>query len=221
MLKQATLTFLKNLKKHNDRPWFNEHKEQYQAAKEDFEHLIAAVLEKYGRVEPEIGLLEPKDCTFRIYRDVRFSKDKTPYKVHFAASIRKGGKKVHFPGFYLHVEPDGLSSIGGGIWRPGRETLKKIRQEIDYSFQDFSNIVESKDFKNTFGTLSEEDTLVRPPKGYEKDNPAIHYIKLKSFTAGKSIEDSLLTSGDLVKEIVETFKKLKPLIDFFEMAMDG
>jgi len=220
MLKSSTLNFLKQLKKHNNRPWFDENKEKYLEAREDFNAFVEQVLLAYGKVEPAIGLLSAKDCVFRIYRDIRFSKDKTPYKTHFSAGINKGGKKVHFPGYHLHIEP-GNSYLGGGIWRPDRELLHKIRQEIDYNLDDLLAIIQKPSFRKTYGTFSTENKLIRPPRGYEADNPAIDYLKLKSFTVCCKIPDEELLSADLVKIIVKKFKQAKPLIDFFELAMDG
>lgn len=221
MLEKATITFLKQLKKHNERPWFDDHKDQYLAAKSDFEQFIHRLLVKYGKTDPAIGLLSVKDCVFRIYRDVRFSKDKTPYKAHFAAGMNKGGKKVHFPGYYLHIEPGGNSYLGGGIWRPDREALHKVRQEIDYSYDDFLAIIQRPAFKKRFGDLSVADKLVRPPKGYDADNPAIEFLKLRSFIAGCSLEDKILTSETLEKEVIGFFKQIKPFTDFLERALDG
>lgn len=221
MLDKATIRFLKQLRQHNEKPWFDAHKPEYLAAKADFENFVQKLLHEYGKTDPAIGMLEVKDCVFRIYRDVRFSKDKTPYKTHFAAGMNKGGKKVHFPGYYLHIEPGGHSFIGGGIWRPEKEALHKIRQEIDYDFADFKGILQRAAFKKTFGGLSEEDKLVRPPKGYEEDNPAVEFLKLRSFIAGCGIEDKELTADGLTKQITGIFKKMKPFIDFLERALDG
>ena len=105
MIQPKTLTFLRQLKKNNEKTWFDQHKEQYLAAKTDFEVLVARLIEGLGKTDPELGALRLKDCVFRIYKDVRFSHDKTPYKVHFAAGFNRGGKKVHYPGYYFHLEP--------------------------------------------------------------------------------------------------------------------
>ncbi len=220
MPQPSTIKFLKQLKKHNEKAWFDSHKEQYLAAKHDFDHFIQKLLAEYGKTDPAIGMLNVKDCVFRIYRDVRFSKNKTPYKTHFAAGMNKGGKKVHYPGYYLHIEP-GNSYLGGGIWHPERDMLQKVRQEIDYNYDEFLAILQRPTFSKKFGPLSAEDKLVRPPKGYDADNPAIDYLKLRSFIAGCSIPDEALTSGKLIKKTCGIFKELKPLIDFLECALDG
>lgn len=220
MIQSSTLTFLQQLKRHNERPWFDKHKEKYLEAKADFDHFIEKVILGYGKTDPDIASLTVKDSVFRIYKDIRFSKDKTPYKTHFAAGLNKGGKKVHFPGYYLHVEPGGNSFCGGGIWRPASPELKKIRQEIDYNYEDFLSVVRSPGFKRRFGELSTEDKLVRPPQGYSEDNPAVEYLKLHSFIAGCSFTDEELISKGFLRKIITTFSALKPFIDFLGKALD-
>lgn len=220
MIQTETLRFLKGLKRHNHKTWFDENRPRYLAAKEDFEQLVTQVLEHFGPIEPEIASLSVKDCVFRIYKDVRFSKDKTPYKTHLAAGFNRGGKKVHFPGYYLHVEPDGHSFIGGGMWMPAAPELKKIRQEIDYNLKEFEALLKSKPFLKLYGGLSEEDMLSRPPQGYTADNPALEYLKRKSFIAGCTLPDEVLVSKKALKEIMHRFNTLKPLIDFLNRALD-
>ena len=158
---------------------------------------------------------------FHINRDIRFSKDKTPYKTNFGASIKRGGKKSPFAGYYFHCAP-GESFAGGGIWMPEAADVKKVRQEIDYNFDEFKGIVESKSFKKVFGGLyhSPEVSLSTVPKGYEKDNPAIEYLKFKSIIAERHIPDEQLTKGSLHKTTVNTFLALKPLIDFINTAVE-
>lgn len=221
MIQNATLHFLEQLKQHNEKPWFDAHKEEYLTAKENFEATVQQIIDGFGKIEPGIGELQAKKCVFRIYRDVRFSKDKTPYKVHLAATIRVGGRKVHYPGYYLHVEPGGLNYAGGGIWRPESAALAKIRQEIDYNPDEFIEIITHPDFKKILGKLDDDDTLVRAPKGYFDENPMIKYLKLKSFLAGRSFEDKEVTDSEFVPKVVETYATLKPLIDFLGRALDG
>lgn len=220
MLQSSTVSFLTQIKKNNNKAWFDAHKEKYMAAKTNFEELAEKIITEYGKVDSSIGKLAVKDCVFRIYRDVRFSKNKTPYKNHFAASFNKGGKKVHYPGFYFHAEPGGLTFCGGGIWRPDANELKKVRQEIDYNFDEFQSIIQAKPFKKLFGELDQEDVLMRVPKDYEENNPAAAYLKLKSFLAGVSLADSELTSPSLSKKIVNVFTTMKPFVDFLSRALD-
>jgi uncharacterized protein (TIGR02453 family) len=219
MLQPSTLKFLKDLAKNNNKPWFEKNKKTYESAKVDFENFVTAVLEKLGKSEPAFKELKAKDCIFRIYRDVRFSKDKSPYKSNFGASFSKGGKKHMAAGYYLHVEP-GKTFLGGGMWMPEPDMLKKIRQEVDYNFKDFQKIVNSAAFKKTFGKLSEEDKLKKVPKGYTDDNPAVEYLKLKSFVAGSKADDKDLMDKTAVTKVTGVFSTMKPLIDFLNEAAD-
>lgn len=221
MLQPATLTFLKSLKKNNNKEWFENNRSKYEAAKKDFENFVAAVLDNLKNIDPTIAELKPKDCTFRINRDVRFSKNKAPYKTNMAMYMSKGGKKSNNAGYYFHLEP-GSAFIAGGVWMPMAPELKKIRQEIDYSFDTFKKITGNKKFKQIFGDLeiTDETSLTRPPKGYEENNPAIVFLKLKSFIATTQISDEILTSKSLVKQVIGNFEILKPLIDFLNTALD-
>lgn len=220
MIQPSTLTFLRQLKKHNTRPWFDEHKDRYLEAKSDFESLTEQLIAGLGKTDLGIGALGLKDCVFRIYKDIRFSHDKTPYKTHFAAGFNKGGKKVHFPGYYFHLEPGGYTFCGGGIWHPDASELKKIRQEIDYNYDEFRSIVRDRKFVRLFGDLDPEGSLTRPPQGYTADNPAIEYLKMRNFIAGTGFPDEVLTNKALPQKILRTFLTMKPLIDFLSRAIE-
>jgi uncharacterized protein (TIGR02453 family) len=221
MLLPATVKFLKDLKKNNDKSWFDAHRPQYEAAKKNFEQFIQAVIDKHGKQDPSIKELTAKSCMFRINRDVRFSKDKAPYKTNFGASINRGGKKSIYAGYYFHCEPGG-SFVGGGLWIPMPPETKKIRQEIDYCFDEFEKIVGNKKFKAIYGPLYRGDdvSLARVPQGFEKDNPAAEYLKLKSWLAMQELKDSDLTSDTLVKKTVAAFEALQPLLMFLNRALD-
>jgi len=221
MLQATTLKFLKELKKNNNREWFEANRKKYEAAKADFEALVASVLEKMSKTNETIAHLTPKECVFRINRDVRFSKDKSPYKTNMALYISKGGKKVLNAGYYFHCEPGG-PFVGGGVWQPMSPELKKIRQEIDYNWDEFEKIVQHKKFKAAFVELERgsDVLLTRPPKGYDDDNPAIEYLKLKSFIASAKFSDEDLLSKDLAKKIVTHFETMRPLVDFLNRALE-
>jgi uncharacterized protein (TIGR02453 family) len=118
------------------------------------------------------------------------------------------------------VEPGGYTYCGGGIWRPAGPELKKIRQELDYNFDEFTSIVENPKFRRLFGRLGDEDALVRPPQGYEEDNPAIQYLKMRNYVAGTALTDEMLTSPGLLKKITHTFDTMKPFIDFLGRALE-
>lgn len=223
MLQSSTIKFLKDIRKNNNKPWFEKNRKVYEEAKLDFAGFIQCVIDQHGKKDPLIKNIVAKDCLFRINRDVRFSKDKSPYKSNFGASINKSGRKgEHSAGYYFQVQPE-RNFAGGGIWMPEPNELKKIRQEIDYNFNDFKKIIGSKKFKSVYGNLdrSDEFLLRRVPKGYEPDNPAADYLKLKSFVAISFLTDADLTSKDLVKKTVTAFEALQPLIYFINEAVSG
>ena len=221
MLKSTTIKFLKDLKKNNNKAWFDSNRKYYDDAKKDFEGLIQSVIDKQGKNDKLIAGLKAKECLFRINRDIRFSKDKTPYKTNLGASINRGGKKSLFAGYYLHCEP-GESFVGGGLWVPMPPELKKVRQEIDYNFPEFKKIICNKKFKSVYGDLykGSDATLSKLPHGFEKDNPAADYIKLKSFIAMKKLNESTLGSRDLEKTVVEAFSALQPLVEFINRSLE-
>lgn len=222
MLQKETLKFLKDLKKNNNKPWFEEHRKVYEAAKQDFENLTMAVLQATAKFDATVANLQPKDCLFRINRDIRFAKDKTPYKTNFGMGISKGGKKSVSAGYYLHCEP-GEAFVGGGMWMPMPPELKKVRQEIDYNWPEFEKLLKDKKFKTVYSDLlkDEETSLSRPPKGYDETNPAIEYLKLKSFLGLRKLTDDELQSDGLVKTVTASFDALKPLLDFMNRALEG
>jgi len=221
MLQTATVKFLKDLTKNNNRDWFEENRNSFEAAKKDFESFIEIVLKKYSPRDEDITTLKAKECLFRINRDVRFAKDKSPYKNNMGASISRGGKKSLFAGYYFHCQP-GKSFAGGGVWMPEAQETKKIRQEVDYCLGEFKSILGSKKFKSVYGELerSEEYALVNIPKGYEKDNPAAEYLKLKSWIAMRPLTDAELTSKALEKIVLEAFDTLRPLVKFLNRAIE-
>ena len=221
MLQPATLKFLRDLKKNNNKPWFDSHRGQYETAKKDFELFIQEVISKHGQKDPDIKDLIAKNCLFRINRDIRFSKDKTPYKSNFGASISKGGKKSSFAGYYFHCEP-GQSFVGGGIWQPEPDKMKKVRQEIDYNWDEFKKLIGSKKFKSIYNDLytGEDMSLSKVPQGFEKENPAAKYLKLKSWIAMREIKDADLTSKGLIKLTLDTFDTLQPLLKFLNRAVE-
>ncbi len=220
MLQSSTLKFLKDLKKNNNKPWFDAHRKEYESAKADFIAFVQAIIDKHAKNDPTIKSITAKECIFRINRDIRFSKDKSPYKTNMGAYINRGGKKSIFGGYYFHCEP-GQSFVGGGLWMPMPPELNKVRQEIDYNFDAFKKIITSKKFKSVYGDFSRESeyVLTRLPKGYEPTNPAAEYLKMKSFVALTSLKDSDLTSKDLVRKTTEAFTALQPLIEFINESL--
>ncbi|HUZ60233.1 MAG TPA: DUF2461 domain-containing protein [Hanamia sp.] len=221
MLSPSTLTFLKSLKKNNNKVWFDKNREKYLAAKSDFEESVNLLLQQMVLFDEDLKELGAKNCTFRINRDIRFSKNKTPYKINFSASFNRGGKKSIYAGYYFHLQP-GASFVGGGLWMPEPENLKKLRQEIDYCFPEFKKIISASTFKKHYGELEkdEKQMLVNIPKGYDKDNPASNFLRMKSFIATKNMTDAEILSIDLTKEVIQSFKALMPLIKFINRAFE-
>jgi uncharacterized protein (TIGR02453 family) len=221
MLQQSTLQFLRQLNKNNRKTWFDANRAKYDNARSDFANFIQALIDKFAATEPDIKNLKAKDCMFRINRDIRFSKDKSPYKNNFGAFVCKGGKKSPLAGYYFHCQP-GAAFIGGGLWSPMPPALKKVRQEIDYCFDEFGQITKGKKFAKVYGDLSTSDEyrLQKVPQGFDKEAPAAEYLRLKSFVAMRPISDAELVSKDLVKISREAFEALAPMIAFLNRPLE-
>ncbi len=219
MLQKSTQEFLIELNENNHKAWFDENRKKYEAAKQDFELFISEVLVSCTPLIPELEGRKAKDCIFRIFKDVRFSKDKVPYKNNFGAAFGKGDKKAIGGGFYIHFQPGNKNFVGGGIWMPEANSLKAIRQEIDYSFTDFKAIIHKPSFRKMFGDLDQSEKLKKSPKDYTDDNPALEYLKLKSFTVGTALTDKEMMGKDAVSKITTIVKEMKPFIDFLDKAV--
>lgn len=213
-MQSSTLQFLRNLEKNNNREWFNENKTLYQEAQQDVISFVEKLIEEMADFDEEMGKLEAKKSVFRIYRDTRFSKDKTPYKTNFGAGLGMGkGNKIS--GYYLHIEP-GKSFLAGGVYKPEPSVLKTIRQEISAFGDEFKAILEQDEFRNYFRGLSVEDKLKKVPQGFEKDDKMAEYLKLKHFIVTHPVSDEQLLSENAVKEFTKIFKAMKPLNDFLQ-----
>ena len=222
MISSNTLIFLKNLEKNNNKIWFDENREKYVSAKNNFEEFVTSLLEKMHSFDSDLKELSAKDCIFRINRDIRFSKNKTPYKINLSASFDKGGKKSINAGYYFHLQPGGNSFAGGGLWMPESSELKKLRQEIDYCFPEFKMIINAPAFKKHYSELEkdEKQMLVKIPKGYDKENPAADFLRMKSFIATRNLSDQEILSPGLMKEALASFKVLTPLIKFINRSFE-
>lgn len=220
MLSKETLQFLDDLKANNNRDWFVENKKRYEAFKKDYQQLVADILDAMKPLDPSLEMLEVKNCTFRINRDIRFSKDKTPYKSHLGIWLSSGAKGMNRSGYYIHLEK-GASFIAGGLYCPESEDLKKMRKEIAYFHDDLEAILEEKYFKREFGDFdrNEKDTLKNPPRGYDREHPAIELLKLKSFESSQKIEFSAAAKKDFVGVMSQKLIALKPLNDFINRAL--
>ncbi len=217
MIEKGTLDFLSRLKQNNDRPWFNDHKDDYQAALANFTDMVAILLHNISGFDETLIGVQPRECLFRIYRDVRFSKDKSPYKTWFSAAIKGGGKNVLFPGYYIHLDPEN-TYLGGGIWHPPKEILDNIREYIINHHADLEKIVLGKTFKKHFGDMGGEQ-LKTTPKGYPKDHPQIRWLRYKDFLAGCSKNKLDLSSENIISNFSSDYKAMFPFMQFLRKAI--
>lgn len=219
MLKKETLKFIKDVANHNNREWFAENKPRYEEAKQDALNLVTAIIPELSKVDPLISAeTDATKSLMRIYRDVRFSKNKDPYKNNFGVWFSAKSKGGNEPGYYLHIQP-GKSFIAGGYWMPEAPHIKLIRQEIDYNVADFKEIINNKDFKNTF-KLGTSNALKNAPKGYDPADPNIEFLKLKSFEATMELADEEFFKPTLVNKLISSFRTVHPLIAFLRNAID-
>ncbi|SDG24819.1 TIGR02453 family protein [Pedobacter terrae] len=220
MLKKETLKFIKDVAENNNREWFAANKEVYEAAKADVLTLVSTLIPELAKVDPLLSAeADPKKSLLRIYRDVRFSKNKDPYKNNFGIWFSAKSKGGNEPGYYLHIQP-GKSFIAGGYWMPEAAHLKLIRQEIDYNIGDFKEIINGKDFKKNF-KLGVDNALKNAPKGYDPADPNIEFLRLKSFEATTKIDDEEFLKPKLVNKLISSFKTVQPLVAFLRNAIDG
>lgn len=214
----AIYTFLKAIAKNNNREWFEKNKPKYLEVKVAFDDFVEAFHKELLKFDESLGGINPRKLAFRIYRDVRFSKDKRPYKVNMGAGLSAHGKMEQEPGYYVHIEP-GKSFIAGGFYMPHAENLAKIRQEIDYNTKAFLKILHDKKFKKYFSGLDEFDKLKTAPKGYPKDHPHIDILRNKSFTVSYPLTDKEVLDKKFVKQAAAIAKAIKPLNDFLQSAV--
>jgi uncharacterized protein (TIGR02453 family) len=219
-MKTTIIAFLKDLKKNNDREWFQANKPRYEEGKKEFEDFVNSLLPAIAKFDDSIKFLTAKDCIWRIYRDVRFAKDKSPYKTNFGAFMAKGGKKNHGPGYYFHIEPGGCF-LSGGVWMPESEITKKIRKEIYYNYDEFKGILNHKDFKKYFDGISDWDRQKLPPREFPKDFPGMDLLLNRSFTISHSMDDKMLYKDDLLEYSVKVYKAMQPYNNFLARAIEG
>ncbi len=223
MLHPDTLQFFRELRENNHKEWFDQNRNRYEKVKKDYHRLVGELLLRMQKFDPSLGHLQVKDCTFRINRDIRFSKDKTPYKTHLSIILSPYGKRMEYAAYYVHLDEGAGSFAGGGIYMPGSEALKKIRAEISAFHEDLEEILASEDYSQTFDGLDKEEKflLTRPPKGFKAVHPAIELLKYKSFTASKPLSEKLLSDPRGIDEAVEILKRVKPLNDFFNRGLNA
>jgi uncharacterized protein (TIGR02453 family) len=202
--------FLKDLKANNNREWFQANKDQYNQAKLAFESFINELIPQLCVIDPLIGMVTAKDCVFRIYRDVRFSGDKSPYKTNMGAYIARGGKGSMLAGYYVHMEP-GASMLAGGLYMPPPETLKKVREEIYYGVDEFKKIVYNKNFVQCFGEIEDSEKMKNPPKGFPKEFPDINLLKYRNYAVMNMVTDETVLKSGYNDYAMEVFRILYPL----------
>jgi uncharacterized protein (TIGR02453 family) len=215
------LHFLRELQRHNDRSWFTEHKSEYQQMQAKFNSLVENVIKEIGQYDPTISGLTAKDCTYRIYRDVRFSDDKSPYKTHLGAFICPGGKKSGYSGYYFQIATGGDSfpdvhMLAAGDYCCDVQVLKLLREDIADGDGDFDRIVKS---TAPLFSIDTEGALKRNPKGYAADAPYSEYLRLKSFCLVANVDDDFWLKGHLAQRIAEAFRPTKPFLDYINRAV--
>lgn len=221
MLQKETLEFFRDLRLNNTKVWFDQNRERYESAKADYFRLTEQILTELQKFDPHLNHLRVKDCIFRINRDIRFSNDKTPYKTHVGMIFTQYGRKMEFASYYLHIDEANESFAGGGLYMPPAEALKKTRKELYYFYDELKTILGSGDFKKTYNELdrTKDILLVKTPKGFDNDHESAEYLKLKSFTATKTIPQNWLTDPSGITKAVKILKVVKPLNDFINRAL--
>ena len=215
---QEVLNFLSELRLNNNKEWFDQNRDRYEESRKKVLFLTELVIHEVSKFDPEIGSLTAKDCVFRIFRDVRFSHDKTPYKINMGSFIARGGRKSMGAGYYLHIEPGG-SFVGGGSYCPPADSLKALRTEIFDHPDDFKKLIYSDSFRRTYPEMY-DDKLKTPPKGFPKDFPDIDLLKYKSYAFTSRIDDSVVAGDAYVGKIIDAFKELAPVNRFLNTAID-
>jgi len=217
-MNQEILQFLRELRENNNRPWFQENKSRFDALNKVFIEEVQQLINHISLFDPELSGLEAKSCLFRIYRDIRFSPNKLPYKSHFSAYMAKGGRNSEYAGYYIHLEPDGCL-LSGGIWMPQPKLLKILRQDIYDHIEEFASIIEEPSFKKSFPEL-EGETLTRMPVGYPADSPYGYIMKHKDFSVISYRPDSFFCKEGWIEKAAEEYKKLLPFNQFLNYSVN-
>lgn len=214
-----TIKFLRDLARNNNREWFADHKSNYEAAKKDFKNYTAQLIQELAKFDATLNDLTPEQCIFRLFRDVRFAKNKLPYKTNFGAFMAPAGRKSGLAGYYIHIQPGNHSMIGGGLYHPEAAFLSKIRKQISDNPAPLKLILNKPGFKKTFGELQGE-RLKTIPRGYSKDHPEKELLRYKDFLVSNNIDDKLLTSPELTTTATYNFKKMKELITYLNNTIN-
>ncbi|MGF1533713.1 MAG: DUF2461 domain-containing protein [Bernardetiaceae bacterium] len=218
---QATFSFLRDLAQNNNRDWMHAHKDRYQAAKAEFEDFLQRLLLALTAHDPSLDGLAAKDCIYRLARDIRFSKDKSPYKTNFAAGLDQDGRKSERAFYYLHIQPE-AAFIATGMYMPPREILQKIREEIDYNAAELHHILDEPRLKAEFGELDifPEQQLKTIPRGYPKDHPEAELLRYKSFILSRPVPDGFFAQPDAPQKIADTYTLTLPFRRWLNVVFD-
>jgi len=215
VIEKASFTFLQHIEKNNNREWFAQHKNQYTTANNNiiaFADSVLMEMNKHDRIETMSG----KDSLYRIYRDVRFSKDKSPYHNYWSGSFKRATKYLR-GGYYFHIQP-GASFVGGGFWGPEPKDMKRIRQDIDMNYEDWNKMLANKTLVNTFGKMAGEQ-LSGAPRGYDKNHPAIELLRYKQFIFRRPFTDEEVLGKNFARQLNDTFKNMRPFLDFMSEVL--
>ena len=211
------MQFLRDLAVNNNKEWFQANNDYYKRAKTKFEEGAKRFIELVRENDPTIGPLEVKNCTYRIYKDVRFSRDKSPYKINMGAFVVKDGKKSGNAGYYIHIEPDACF-FGGGLHCPEPNYLLGVRNEIFNNGETFNTILTTSSFQKAFNTIDAE-ALKTAPKGFSKDYKYVDLLKFKSYTVGCKLTDEEPFTADFEKRVTNYIKELKPFVQYLNNAV--
>jgi uncharacterized protein (TIGR02453 family) len=218
-MKTTVLDFLTRLEKNNNREWFQANKKDYEEAKKEVEQFVNLVIHDLAKLDDTLKFVEAKDCMFRIFRDVRFAKDKSPYKINMGAWITRAGRKSPGPGYYIHLQPGG-SFLAAGVYMPEPDQLKKIRNEIYYNIVEFKSILNDKKVKKYSGGLSDMDKGKMAPRDYPKDFPDIDLLKNKHYIFDYPLHDEMIGSDHFQEVVLMAFRAMYPLNVFLKRALE-
>lgn len=211
------IRFLQDLAANNNRDWFDANKERYIESRNKVLFMTDVLIHEIKKFDPEIPQMDPKKCMLRIFRDVRFSNDKRPYKTNFGSFIADGGRKSQLAGYYFHIEPDG-SFLGGGVYMPEAEQLKAIRNYISRFPEEFLEIINEPEFKAIYPEMYDHK-LKTSPKGFPKDHPHIDLLRFKSFIFSTPVSNDILSKGDFINHSVRAFKELHKVNSYLNDAI--
>lgn len=217
-MSKQILDFLSELQENNNREWFKDNKARFDILQKEFIDIVQVLINRISMFDKEVAGMQPKDCIFRIYRDIRFSPNKLPYKNHFGAYVALGGRKSERSGYYIHLEP-GNSIFSGGLWQPEPALLKLLRKEIYNQIDEFVEILEKPSFKAVYGTL-EGEKLKRMPAGYPSDFPHSEILLYKDFTVAASRPDKFFEKKNWIEDAIKCFEELFPFNQFLNYIVD-